>query len=157
MARLLKRTRAPGPQLGPALPELPPNLPVELERLDATLACFGRVPVAVEARHETWFTDATYELLARRCAALCLADRRNQRGPIVHTADCAQVRLHEGDVLAPALLRRRQPAVVGAGAGRRPLRPEGRGVASAHVRPRSHRPAAQPRGARSRPHAGEPG
>lgn len=96
VARLLERARPLGSKLGPILLQLPPNLPVELERLDATLACFGSVPVAVEPRHEAWFTDATYELLARHGAALCLTDRRNQRGPIVHTADWAYVRLHEG-------------------------------------------------------------
>lgn len=100
--RLLNRARGLGPKLGPVLLQLPPDLQAEPERLDATLARFGRaVPVAVEPRHPSWFTERTYELLAGHGAALCLTDRRYRRGPVVHTADWAYVRLHEGTASPP--------------------------------------------------------
>jgi uncharacterized protein YecE (DUF72 family) len=99
--RFLDAAAPLGAKLGPVLVQLPPNLPADLGRLDATLAAFaaagaGGLRVAVEPRHETWFTDATYDLLAHRGAALVLADRRNRPTPVVRTAPWAYLRLHEG-------------------------------------------------------------
>lgn len=99
--RFLDAAAPLGPKLGPVLVQLPPTLAADLPRLDDTLAAFGalgggRVRVAVEPRHGTWFTDAAYDLLARHGAALVLADRRNRRSPVVRTAGWAYLRLHEG-------------------------------------------------------------
>jgi uncharacterized protein YecE (DUF72 family) len=97
VARLLERAAGLGSKLGPVLLQLPPTLRLDLDRLDRTLASFGPgVRVVVEPRHQSWFADETYAALRRRGAALCLTDRRNRRGPVVHTSDWAYVRLHEG-------------------------------------------------------------
>ena len=70
----------------------------DAERLDACLAAFPRdARVAVEPRHESWWTDEVREVLERRGAALCWADRRGRPvTPLWRTAGWGYVRLHEG-------------------------------------------------------------
>jgi uncharacterized protein YecE (DUF72 family) len=87
VARFLDRARHLGAKLGPALLQLPPQLAVDLGRLDAVLDEFSPgVRVAVEFRHASWYTEATRRLLERRGAALCLADRRGPLTPLWVTA-----------------------------------------------------------------------
>jgi uncharacterized protein YecE (DUF72 family) len=97
LARMLEHARGLGGKLGPVLVQLPPNLEAEPERLAEAL---GRFPsgqrVAVEPRHESWFVDDVYEILARHDAALCLTDRGRRRGPIERTADWVFLRFHQG-------------------------------------------------------------
>lgn len=98
VARLLARARGLGDRLGPVLVQLPPTLPADPGRLDATLAQFPpEIPVAVEPRHESWWTPAVRSVLERHGAALCWADRRGRPvGPLWRTADFGYLRLHEG-------------------------------------------------------------
>jgi uncharacterized protein YecE (DUF72 family) len=97
VARLLERATALGEKLGPVLLQLPPDMKVELGRLDETLAQFPRsVRVVVEARHESWFTPEFAALLRERDAALCLADSPRRRTPLWRTASFGYVRFHEG-------------------------------------------------------------
>ena len=57
----------------------------------------GRVRVAVEFRHESWWTEQIRELLARHRAALCWADRLGRpASPLWRTTDWGYLRLHEG-------------------------------------------------------------
>lgn len=112
--RRLKEPRAPveylmdrvgrlDDRLGPVLLQLPPDMRIELDRLDETLSAFGnKVRVAVEPRHASWFTDALCVLLARHGAALCLADRRGPVIPIRRTASWLYVRFHEGRASPPS-------------------------------------------------------
>jgi uncharacterized protein YecE (DUF72 family) len=94
---LMERASILGDRLGPILLQLPPDLPRELDRLDRTLSAFGPdVPVAVEARHPSWFDAELRTLLTSHRAALCLADRRGPTTPLWRTADWAYLRLHEG-------------------------------------------------------------
>ncbi|TMM16031.1 MAG: DUF72 domain-containing protein [Actinobacteria bacterium] len=93
----LSRARHLGAKLGPVLLQLPPTLRADTGALDATLSCFpSDVRVAVELRHESWFTEETAGLLADHGAALCLADGPRLRTPLWRTADWAYVRFHEG-------------------------------------------------------------
>jgi uncharacterized protein YecE (DUF72 family) len=96
--RLLEHAAPLGARLGPVLVQLPPNLTVEVERLDETLAAFPRtVRVAVEPRHPTWFVDDVRRVLERHNAALCLADRGSHIiTPAWRTADWGYVRFHFG-------------------------------------------------------------
>jgi uncharacterized protein YecE (DUF72 family) len=85
-------------KLGPVLIQLPPDMRADAELLDRTL---GRFPpgmrVAVEPRHESWWTDAVKDVLAARGAALCWADRAGRPvTPLWRTADWGYVRFHEG-------------------------------------------------------------
>ncbi len=90
-------------RLGVVLLQLPPNLTVEAKRLDATLAAFGgRVRVAVEPRHDSWWVDEVREVLERHDAALCLADRGSRIvTPAWRTASFGYVRFHFGRAHPP--------------------------------------------------------
>jgi uncharacterized protein YecE (DUF72 family) len=96
--RLLQHAEPLGERLGPVLVQLPPNLTVDAEQLDATLRAFPRhVRVAVEPRHATWFVDDVRAVLERHNAALCLVDRGSRPiTPAWRTADWAYVRFHFG-------------------------------------------------------------
>jgi uncharacterized protein YecE (DUF72 family) len=101
--RLMSRASALGDALGPVLLQLPPDMPVALDRLDATLRAFGpAVRVAVEPRHPSWFTDDLRALLEERGAALCIVDRRGLQGPAWSTTDWGYVRLHAGRAAPPS-------------------------------------------------------
>ena len=92
---LMDRASALGETLGPILLQLPPDLPIALDRLDAALGAFGRgTCVAVEPRHRSWFVDDLRELLRERQAALCLVDRRGPGQPLWRTTDWGYLRLH---------------------------------------------------------------
>jgi uncharacterized protein YecE (DUF72 family) len=113
--RFAERARLLGSKLGPVLIQLPPTLGADHDRLEEVLEALqavqalqvvqvlptlhvlgGHAKVTVEFRHQSWFTERTYELLARYGAALCLADRPGWRTPLVRTADWTYLRLHEG-------------------------------------------------------------
>ncbi len=98
VARLVDRAAGLGPRLGPYLLQLPPTLQAAPDRLDACLRAFPtRARVAVEPRHESWWTDEVRALLERRGAALCWADRAGRPlTPLWRTADWGYLRLHEG-------------------------------------------------------------
>jgi uncharacterized protein YecE (DUF72 family) len=80
------------------LVQLPPYLRRDDQNLAATLAAFpADVRVAVEPRHDTWFTGDVLALLREHRAALCLADRGSRwLTPVARTADWAYVRFHHG-------------------------------------------------------------
>ena len=102
--RLMRAAAGLQDRLGPVLLQLPPNLPADAGALDACLREFarfrgagGRVRVAVEFRHESWWTEETRQLLAHHQAALCWADRRGRPlNPLWRTADWGYLRFHEG-------------------------------------------------------------
>jgi uncharacterized protein YecE (DUF72 family) len=98
VARFLGRAEALGGKLGPVLLQLPPNLRADLPALDETLGQFpASVRVAVEPRHETWFTAETRDLLDKHGAALCWSDRKGRpQAPLWRTADFGYLRMHEG-------------------------------------------------------------
>lgn len=85
-----------GPQLACLLFQLPPNLKVDVARLDSFLA---ELPpgarAAMEFRHESWWCDDVYERLAARNVALCIADSDTRHTPVVATADYGYLRLRD--------------------------------------------------------------
>jgi len=102
--RLFSRARSLGSRLGPVLYQLPANFHLDLERLEQFLDALPsqlRVPAkqgsatvrlrhVLEFRHPSWYVPATFELLERRSAALCLHDKagstidRPFAGPFVY-------------------------------------------------------------------------
>lgn len=74
-------------KMGPVLFQLPPNLKADHSLLQNFLAVLPRaVPVAFEFRHDSWLTDATWEMLKSHGAALCVAETEERTTPDVVTA-----------------------------------------------------------------------
>jgi uncharacterized protein YecE (DUF72 family) len=106
VARLLGVAAELGPKLGPILLQLPPTLTAEPARLDACLrelraarrpGGLGRLRIAVEPRHPSWWTKEVRQILAAHDAALCWADRRGRPvTPLWRTAGWGYLRFHEG-------------------------------------------------------------
>jgi uncharacterized protein YecE (DUF72 family) len=95
---LVRRCAVLGERLGPILVQLPPNLKVDLERLDGFLHDLPQsVAVAIEFRHPSWFADQTWEVLRTRGAALCIAESNDLETPLVATAPFGYVRLRRDD------------------------------------------------------------
>lgn len=96
--RLLGVAAGLGDRLGPVLIQLPPTLRAEPSLLDRCLSYFPRdVRVAVEPRHESWWTDEVRDVLEKHGAALCWADRRGRPvTPLWRTASWGYLRFHEG-------------------------------------------------------------
>lgn len=96
--RLMSAAEGLGDRLGPVLLQLPPTLKADPDALDSCLRCFpARIQVAVEPRHESWWSDATRSVLTARGAALCWADRAESAiTPLWRTADWGYLRFHMG-------------------------------------------------------------
>jgi len=94
LALFLSRVRLLGEHLGPILIQLPPGLKRDVKLLDDFLAkCDPALRWAVEFRDPSWFTDATYAVLHRRGAALCLHDYLPHH-PLQVTAPFVYLRFH---------------------------------------------------------------
>src|SRR3954452_3574747 len=87
VAMLLERAAPLREKFGPVLVQLPPDLAVDVDALDATLRAFPRsMRVAVEPRHPSWWTDAVRRCLESHDAALCWAVRKGAITPLWRTA-----------------------------------------------------------------------
>ena len=83
-------------KLGPVLFQLPPNLKADASLLKDFLAVLPRtVPSTFEFRHESWFTDATWELLKSANASLCVAETETRTTPDVVTGPFAYYRFRK--------------------------------------------------------------
>jgi uncharacterized protein YecE (DUF72 family) len=83
-----------GERLGVVLYQLPPNFRFDAARLEAFLEAIPDSPrSAVEFRHPSWFSEATYRLLERRGVALCINDNDELDAPVRLTAKHTYVRL----------------------------------------------------------------
>ena len=98
VTRLMDHAAGLGDRLGPVLLQLPPTLRADIGLLDACLSAFpSRTRVAVEPRHESWWSDEVRRLLERRRAALTWSDRLGRPvAPLWRTAEWGYLRLHEG-------------------------------------------------------------
>lgn len=96
--RLMTHAAGLGARLGPVLLQLPPNLRVDVPLLDTCLAHFpSGTRIAVEPRHESWWTPEVRAALESRGAALCWADvRARPATPLWRTTDWGYVRFHQG-------------------------------------------------------------
>jgi uncharacterized protein YecE (DUF72 family) len=97
--RLLDAAAGLGDRLGPVLLQLPPDLRAAPDLLRECLRQFPpSVRVAVEPRHESWWTAEVRDVLGAADAALCWADRTGSAvTPLWRTAGWGYLRLHEGD------------------------------------------------------------
>jgi uncharacterized protein YecE (DUF72 family) len=100
-----------GPQLGPTLFQLPPNMKKDLAKLHAFLA---RLPhrwrAAFEFRHDSWFDDEVYAALRAHDIALVYAEDEDGATPLLPTAGWGYLRLRR-PVYSPAELEDRAARV----------------------------------------------
>ncbi|MFD7461986.1 MULTISPECIES: DUF72 domain-containing protein [unclassified Streptomyces] len=96
--RLMTHAAGLADRLGPVLLQLPPTLKADANLLDACLRRFpASTRVAVEPRHESWWTPEVRAVLESRAAALCWADVLSRPvTPLWRTADWGYVRFHQG-------------------------------------------------------------
>jgi len=80
-------------KLGPVLFQLPPNFKADQAILSDFLKELPRsLRAAFEFRHESWFSEATWQTLRARNVALCVAETEERDTPDVVTADYAYYR-----------------------------------------------------------------
>ncbi|WP_200303621.1 DUF72 domain-containing protein [Streptomyces adelaidensis] len=96
--RLMSHAEGLGDCLGPILLQLPPTLRADAGLLDTCLGCFpAGTRIAVEPRHDSWWTPEVREVLESHHAALCWADAHSRpTTPLWRTTDWAYLRLHQG-------------------------------------------------------------
>ena len=83
-------------RLGPVLFQLPPYLRCDEDRLRDFLAILPKgMKYTFEFRHESWLTDAVYDILRQYDAALCWAESEKFEVPEVPTASFAYLRLRK--------------------------------------------------------------
>jgi len=84
-----------GDKRGPVLFQLPPNMKLDLPRLNAFLELLPAGHHATfEFRNDAWFTDEVYAALEAKGASLCLSEREDAAPPpLVQTAPWGYVRL----------------------------------------------------------------
>jgi uncharacterized protein YecE (DUF72 family) len=83
-------------KLAAVLFQLPPNLKADPALLKDFLAILPpTVPAAFEFRHESWFCDATWELLKANQVAVCVAETETMTTPDVATGEFAYYRFRK--------------------------------------------------------------
>jgi uncharacterized protein YecE (DUF72 family) len=95
---LLEQLAPLGPRLGLLLVQLPPNLPVDLARLERFLDHLGsRVRAAFEFRHASWIAEPVLACLRDRGAALVAAETDEAPAALHETARFGYLRLRRTD------------------------------------------------------------
>jgi uncharacterized protein YecE (DUF72 family) len=97
---LLSTLASMGDRLGAILFQMPPNMKVDVGRLEQFLTVLpDGTPGAFEFRHESWTDPAVRTLLEGRRMALVCADTEDEEGdaPLVETAPWGYVRLRRPD------------------------------------------------------------
>jgi uncharacterized protein YecE (DUF72 family) len=91
-------------KLGPVLFQLPPNLKVDPVLLGEFVQLLPRAyQFAFEFRHESWFSEAVYDILRAKNVALCWAESEKINTPKVATSDFLYYRFREPEYSTPDL------------------------------------------------------
>lgn len=92
----VERCKLLGDKLGPILFQLPPNLKRDDERLADFLDMLDpRMRFAFEFRHESWFDEKVFGLLANSAAALCVSEGDKLDTPRLATGKFVYARLRK--------------------------------------------------------------
>lgn len=95
IARFFSRARALGRMLGPVLYQLPPNWPLDLDRLDTFLAALpAQRRHVLEFRNPTWYTPEVHDRMARAGVSLCLHDMQGSASGPLRVGPLIYLRLH---------------------------------------------------------------
>jgi uncharacterized protein YecE (DUF72 family) len=98
--------RVLGPHLASLLFQLPPHFRCDAARLETFLAAMpADMRPAFEFRHESWLNDDVYAILAKKNAALCIADFGDKTTPLRATANHGYLRLRDEGYTTPDLER----------------------------------------------------
>jgi len=82
-------------KLGPILYQLPPSLHKNLELLASFIKLLPKKRTAVfEFRHDSWYSEDTYDLLKKSNVAFCIHDMPGKQSPRIVTADVIYLRFH---------------------------------------------------------------
>lgn len=82
-------------KIGPILFQLPPFFHLHQERLEEFINSLKKdYHYVFEFRHESWFSDAIYEVLAKANIGLCITDLNGSLSPEEITSDFTYIRLH---------------------------------------------------------------
>jgi uncharacterized protein YecE (DUF72 family) len=85
-------------KLGPVLFQLPPFLRLDEARLQSFLACIpSGIRVAIEFRHQSWFTEDVFRHMREHNVALCVAESDGLQVPEVITANFAYFRFRKSE------------------------------------------------------------
>ncbi|MGQ0572324.1 MAG: DUF72 domain-containing protein [Armatimonadota bacterium] len=88
---------------GPMLFQLPPSLRQDLPLLKDFLYTLPPMLVAVEFRHKSWYSDATYSTLAEHGAALAIMESDEDEPVLEFVGKFVYLRLHRSAYSAAAL------------------------------------------------------
>lgn len=95
LEKFFERIRGLGKKLGPIVFQLPPQWPLDQQRLEVFLKALPRRrKYAFEFRNPGWNTPEVYQLLEKHNAALCIFDLAGTQSPLEVTADFTYIRLH---------------------------------------------------------------
>ena len=95
LERFFERINLLKSNLGPILYQLPPSLHKNLNLLETFIKLLGKRKTAVfEFRHESWYSDDTFELLRKFNVGFCIHDMPGKESPRVVTTDIVYVRFH---------------------------------------------------------------
>jgi uncharacterized protein YecE (DUF72 family) len=106
LVRFFENARELGSRLGPVLYQLPPNWPLNLERLELFLQTLSKVEAdlkvgpydhVLEFREPSWYDDRVFALLDQHRVALCLHDMEGSATGRIAVGPFVYVRYHFGD------------------------------------------------------------
>jgi len=93
LERFFERVGQLTEKLGPVLYQLPPSLHKNLDVLSTFIKLLPKdIPAVFEFRHESWFSDDSYELLKEFNASFCIHDLMDV--PRIVTSDVIYLRFH---------------------------------------------------------------
>ena len=95
LERFFERVDLLKSRLGPILYQLPPSLHKNLDLLEAFIRLLPKRKTAIfEFRHESWYTDDTYDLLGKLGAGFCIHDMPGKESPRIVTGGIIYIRFH---------------------------------------------------------------
>jgi uncharacterized protein YecE (DUF72 family) len=95
MERMMSAVEHLGDRLGPMLYQLPPNLKINLERLESFLTILPPDVTSVfEFREKSWYVSETYDLLDRFGASFCIHDMPGSTSERIAVGPIVYVRFH---------------------------------------------------------------
>jgi len=93
--RMMAAVRHVGKRLGPILYQLPPNMKINLERLESFLRILpAQVASVFEFRNHDWYMPETYQLLDRYHASFCVHDMAGSKTERIAVGPIAYLRFH---------------------------------------------------------------